>query len=210
MQLIAHRGLKNEFIKENTLEAFMNAIKNKYAGIELDLRLTKDNKIVVIHDSLINRTSNGTGKVKNYTYKELLKYNFGTENCKAFIPKLETVIKKISNTIIFIELKEEINKKDLENILKKNKTNTYYIFSYNKKYIEKLYGINYKLGLINYVYNSNSKLENIDFILILDSLVNKDIINYLNAKNIELVMYNIFSKNKFNNKEYINKFKYII
>ena len=49
MKLIAHRGLTNENIKENTLEAFINAIENNYDGIELDLRLTKDKKIVCLH-----------------------------------------------------------------------------------------------------------------------------------------------------------------
>ena len=65
MKLIAHRGLTNENIKENTLEAFINAIENNYDGIELDIRLTKDKKIVVLHDKLINRTSDGKGNINN-------------------------------------------------------------------------------------------------------------------------------------------------
>ena len=92
MKIIAHRGLHNKFIKENTMDAFLNAVNNNYDGIELDIRYTKDKKIVVLHDSFINRTSNGKGKVNSYTYKELLKYNFGSKNKKAKIPKLIDVI----------------------------------------------------------------------------------------------------------------------
>ena len=47
MKLIAHRGLTNNIIKENTVLAFNNAIKNGYDGIELDIRKTKDNKILI-------------------------------------------------------------------------------------------------------------------------------------------------------------------
>ena len=71
--VIAHRGLTNKNIKENTLESFLNAVRKKYDGIELDIRKTKDNKIVVIHDILLNRTSNGKGLIKNYTYKRSIR-----------------------------------------------------------------------------------------------------------------------------------------
>ena len=127
MQLIAHRGLTNNIIKENTLDAFLNAINNNYDGIELDIRYTKDKKIVIHHDIFINRTSNGKGKLSNLTYKELKKYNFGTKKHPSKIPLLSDIINKISNTIIFIELKDNINKEELYKILSKNKSNKYYI-----------------------------------------------------------------------------------
>ena len=44
MQLIAHRGLTNKDIKENTLDAFKNALKKGYNGIELDIRYTKEKR----------------------------------------------------------------------------------------------------------------------------------------------------------------------
>ena len=117
MQLIAHRGLTNKFYKENTIEAFENAINNKYIGIELDIRMTKDKKIVILHDKVINRTSNGKGNINNLEYKELKKYNFGSKEIPSKIPLLKDVIKKFNNTIIFIELKEKIDKYSLLNIL---------------------------------------------------------------------------------------------
>ena len=210
MQLIAHSGLTNKYIKENTLEAFINAQNNNYIGIELDIRKTKDNKIVILHDKLINRTSNGKGNINNLTYKEVLKYNFGTNEVKSKIPLLENVISKINNTTIFIELKEKIEAYELENILSKNNTNEYYISSFHKDFIDNVSKTKYKKGLINYVFNSNIDITKYDFILILESLFNKDIYNYLNNKNIEPVLYNVSNKINIKNKDLINKLKYIV
>ena len=210
MKLIAHRGITNKYIKENTIESFINAIKNNYDGIELDIRKTKDKKIVVLHDKFINRTSNGVGNINNLTYNEVKKYNFGTNKVKSKIPLLSEVIDKINNTIIFIEIKEEINKEELGNILNRNKTNTYYIMSFNKKYIDNLLGIEYKLGLINYVFNSNIDLSKYNFLLILEDLFNKDIYEYLLKNNIESVIYNTLGNIKIKNKDIIDNLKYII
>lgn len=210
MHLIAHRGLTNNNIRENTLKAFKNALNNNYDGIELDLRRTKDNIIVVLHDKYINRTSNGVGNINKITYKEVLKYNFGTKTNKSKIPTLKEVIKNISNTNIFIELKENIDKEELNNILKLNKTNKYYIMSFNKKYIDNLIGIEHNLGLINYVFNSMIDYSNYKFILILEDLFNKDIYDYFNNINLEVVIYNIRNNISLKNKELFNNIKYIV
>ena len=210
MHLIAHRGLISKDIKENTLEAFRNAINNGYEGIELDIRKTKDNKIVVIHDKYINRTSNGSGNINKITYKELLKYNFGSKKKYSKIPLLKDIIKNINNTNIFIELKEKINKDELDSILKQNNTNKYYIMSFNKDYIDNLLGIEYNLGLINYVFNSIIDYNKYNFILVLEDLFNKDIYNYFKEKNIEVILYNLRGNINIKNKDIINEIKYII
>ena len=210
MDLIAHRGLTNENIKENTLEAFKNAINNNYNGIELDIRKTKDNVIVVLHDKYINRTSDGIGNINNLTYKNVLKYNFGTKKHKSKIPTLKDIIKNINNTSIFIELKEKINKEELENILKLNNSNNYYIMSFNKQYIDNLLGIEYNLGLINYVFNSFIDYSNYNFVLVLEDLFNKNIYDYFKKLNIEVVIYNIRNNISLKNKEIFNDIKYII
>jgi len=209
MQLIAHRGLYNSDIKENTLEAFLNAINNNYDGIELDIRYTKDKEIVVIHDSFINRTSDGKGKVSNYNYKELKKYNFGSKKVKSKIPRLKDVLNNINNKIIFIELKEKINSDDLKRVLDLNNSNDYYIFSFNKKYINDI-NFNVKKGLINYVFNSGNDINKYDFLLVLEDVLNDNILKHLNNKNIEVVIYNTRNNIKLKNKESIAQLKYII
>ena len=73
----AHRGA-SAYTPENTMSAFRKAIELKANGIELDLQKTKDGKIVIFHDDFIDKKSNGIGTIKDYTYNELLKFDFGS------------------------------------------------------------------------------------------------------------------------------------
>ncbi|MGI6608196.1 MAG: glycerophosphodiester phosphodiesterase [Erysipelotrichaceae bacterium] len=108
----AHRGA-SAYAPENTLEAFQLAIDQKAEGIELDVQLTKDNTVVVIHDETIDRVSDNKGFVKDYTYEELKQFNFNNKNknypfCK--IPTLEEVLQllKPTNLVLNIELKNSV------------------------------------------------------------------------------------------------------
>ncbi len=74
--IYAHRGA-SAYAPENTKVAFEKAIELKANGIELDLQKTKDGKIVIFHDDYIDKKSNGTGKIEEYTYQELLELDFG-------------------------------------------------------------------------------------------------------------------------------------
>lgn len=68
--IIAHRGYSAKY-SENTMLAFKEANKFSIAGIELDVHQTLDNQLVICHDETINRTSNGTGWIKDMTLNEL-------------------------------------------------------------------------------------------------------------------------------------------
>jgi glycerophosphoryl diester phosphodiesterase len=67
---IGHRGAKG-YEPENTLISFQKAIDLNVDGIELDVHLSLDGKLIVIHDETIDRTTNGKGFVKNFTSSEL-------------------------------------------------------------------------------------------------------------------------------------------
>lgn len=67
---IAHRGAKG-YAPENTLAAFQKAIDMHTDGIELDVHLSSDGQLVVIHDDTLERTTNGKGFVKDYTLEQL-------------------------------------------------------------------------------------------------------------------------------------------
>ena len=192
---IAHRGLYNNNIGENTIRAFDNAFKEGFSGIEFDVRLTKDNIPVIIHDSFISRVSNGVGLVNSFTYKELLKYNFGKKYHDK-IPKLTEVIKRYHNKVMIIELKEKIN---IDKYLDTN--NNYYISSFNFEYLK---NVKNKRGIINYVLNNN--YQNINFIMILYLMINDQIINYYKKNGVEVIAYGV-SKNK---TKFKYKIKYII
>ena len=60
---------------ENTMSAFVEAEKAGADGLELDVQLTKDGEVVVIHDEKVDRTTTGNGYVKDLTFKEIRKFN---------------------------------------------------------------------------------------------------------------------------------------
>ncbi len=74
---VAHRGFSG-IAPENTLAAFKLAIDQLFVRwIELDVQLSKDGVPVVIHDFTLERTTNGTGRVKDTDWKELKRLDAG-------------------------------------------------------------------------------------------------------------------------------------
>ena len=69
----AHRGFSGKY-PENTMLAFEKAVEIGADGVELDVQLTKDGEVVIIHDETIDRTTDGKGYVVDYTYEELSKF----------------------------------------------------------------------------------------------------------------------------------------
>ena len=69
----AHRGA-SEYYPENTLSSFYAGVDMGANGIENDIQRTKDGILVVFHDDTIDRVTDGSGKVSDYTYEELLKF----------------------------------------------------------------------------------------------------------------------------------------
>ena len=74
--VIGHRGTAH-LGPQNTKAAFLIAKDCKADGIETDLQLTLDNKIVINHNWFIDDNSNGSGAVCSLTYDELSKYDYG-------------------------------------------------------------------------------------------------------------------------------------
>lgn len=113
MDIFAHRGVSGHY-PENTGAAFYAASKLPIAGIELDVHLTADGELVVIHDETIDRTSNGTGYVKDYTLQQLRAFDYGSWFSEEFagenIPTLGEVLELFVGThhVINIELKTDV------------------------------------------------------------------------------------------------------
>jgi glycerophosphoryl diester phosphodiesterase len=106
-QIFAHRGYSLAF-PENTMTSFLEAEKVGADGIELDVQLTKDGEIVVIHDEKVDRTTSGTGFVKDFTFKEIRNLNANKIGAKKEpIPSIIEVFEwmKSNNLICNIELK---------------------------------------------------------------------------------------------------------
>ncbi|MFX1346582.1 MAG: glycerophosphodiester phosphodiesterase [Promethearchaeota archaeon] len=101
---IGHRGTRSS-IDENTILAFKKAIEYGANYIEFDVRKTKDNRLIVIHDATLERTTNGSGVVKNLKYKEIS--NFRTKINLSPIPLLTDIFNELKGkTKFMIELKE--------------------------------------------------------------------------------------------------------
>ena len=117
-RVCAHRGFKT-IAPENSMPAFGAAVAMGAEEIEFDLWYTKDKELVSIHDSTLDRVSNGTGKVAEHTYEELLKLDFGSKYGERFVGmqiiRFEDILKKFAcHVIMNIHIKacdEEIFKK---------------------------------------------------------------------------------------------------
>lgn len=148
IEIWAHRGA-SAYAPENTLEAFKLAIEMGADGIELDVQLTKDNKIVVIHDETLQRISNGYGYVKDYTLEELKNLNFNKnypEYKNVSIPTLREVLQLLKDTDLKlnIELKtgvffyQDIEQKVLELVDKYSMQDRVWYSSFNHYSIKKV------------------------------------------------------------------------
>jgi glycerophosphoryl diester phosphodiesterase len=110
--IVAHRGLSSK-APENTMSAFSLALSMEADFIELDVHLSKDGVPIVIHDPVLNRTTNATIplEVKDLTIEELQNFDAGSWFSPRFsgeqLPTLQKVLSEFSGKIgIFIEIKE--------------------------------------------------------------------------------------------------------
>lgn len=129
--LIAHRGMHNinEKIPENSLKSFEKAIYRKYI-IELDVRILKDNSVIVFHDDNLYRMTGVNKKVRDCTYEEIKRLKL--QNTENYIVLLEEALKFISGKVpIIIELKSDVLCRKLE------KSTIHILKHYNGKYAVK-------------------------------------------------------------------------
>lgn len=191
MKKIAHRGYTTSFIKENTIEAFDNAINNDFSGIEFDIHATKDGKLVVIHDAWIDRTSDASGLVRHYTYEELSNFNFGSKEIPSKIPLAVDVLKRYKGTIKLVELKGHI---DIASIVELIDDDTY-IMSFDTNYIYKLKKKypHIKFGSLSYVVNTEADYH-LDMICLLDEVASDHLVEHFLSRGIRVFIYGIIGK----------------
>lgn len=145
---IAHRGFAGIY-PENTMRAFIGAVKAGCDGIETDVHMTKDGVLVICHDETIDRTTNGTGYINSYNYSDLSKFDAGIKCGQEFseekIPTLDDLFDfvKDKDLLINIELKNNIINYD----------------GMEEKVIEKIYQYNLKDNVILSSFNHYSMLK---------------------------------------------------
>lgn len=122
LNIIGHRGFAGLY-PENSLLSIQKALDLGVDRIEIDIQQSKDQVIVALHDKTLNRTTNGKGKVKDYTYAELRQFQLigpDQQLSKELIPRLDEILQLIDGrTQLLIEIKSgnELYPKILERTL---------------------------------------------------------------------------------------------
>ena len=191
-KLIKHRGKSSKIIKENTYEAIKLALDdNKYLGVEFDIRETKDHEFIIYHNPILNNKL-----ISSYLYRDLPK----------FIPRLKDILNINSSKIFLIEIKNITSIDKFINLLKKYKDKNIYVMSFSNSIINKINKSNktYKVGVLNYVLNTNNDIKKLDFLVILNSILDENIMSRL--KGLEIFSYGVLEsieEYKYNNVYYI-------
>lgn len=195
--VLGHRGAAG-LEPENTLASFKKALDIGVNFIEFDVRACKD-ELVVIHDKSIDRTTNGKGLIKDFTFEELKKFDAGKGQR---IPSLKEVLEFLKNkkVEVFIEIKEpntlkrvikEVEKAGLE---KRTTIVSFYYFVVKKV---KALNKSLKSGWI-LAGNPRSivklKEDKIDFLIQQFSYTNKEIVEECHKNKIKIVVWTVNNK----------------
>ena len=104
--VFAHRGLPVKFA-ENSLQGFKYAVEHGAEGVEFDVHLTKDKVPVVMHDEKIDRTTNGTGYIKDYTLSEIRRFRLANGEP---VPMLSELFEILQGQDLYVNLEFKTNK----------------------------------------------------------------------------------------------------
>jgi glycerophosphoryl diester phosphodiesterase len=98
--IIGHRGAMG-YAPENTLASFEEAVRRGADLIELDVQLSQDNEVVVLHDTSVDRTTNGEGLVRDLPWKKIKTFDagawYGSEFSHQYVPSLNDVISRFKH-----------------------------------------------------------------------------------------------------------------
>lgn len=205
-EIIAHKcGYFEANVSENSLEALKYCIdKNYINGVELDIQLTKDNQLVVIHDQKVDKLSNGRGLVRKMTLEQLRNLDFNGYK----IMTLEEALKVFpSDKQMLIEIKRPLfsAKKVIDNyyeLIKKYQQKDIITICFVSDVLTYLKSKdnNIKTGILvdkKQFYNLFS--SDVDFIFLEKQMVSKATVKYILTKNKRLGIFTLKNKREFEN-----------
>ncbi len=158
MKVMGHRGAAGLAL-ENTLDGFKLAKILGVDSIELDIHITKDNHLVVVHDSNLSRVSNNSRIVRQSTLKEIQSITLFDEI--SYVPTLEEVLVVTKKIPLFIEIKAEGCIDELIKIIGKHKMRDLTIVSFKHNELQKLRSL--KPDLMLYANERTKPFEIIQF-----------------------------------------------
>lgn len=202
MKVYSHRG-ESKYAPENTMSAFFLAFLVGSDGIETDLRKTKDNILVLIHDKSVDRTSKHIGNIANLTYSELLKIDFGNKYYAGEkIVTLTEFLKYFSekNINIYIELKETGYEKLIIDNLKMFDLKNVVLISFKYNLLKAIRKIDKDIKLGWLIYDVNDTIINyckkiqINHVLCTSLCLNKEEVDQLKKNNFVVCAWGIINK----------------
>lgn len=160
-----HRGTKEEGYPENSIEGFQQALSRVPLFFEVDPRLTKDSVIVLMHDETIDRTTNASGKLSDYTYEELLSIRLKDHEgniTASMIPKLEEVFEWCKGKSVVNLDRKDVPHQMIVDLIKKHKAEKYVMLTVHtgaqaRYYHDRLPGI-----MLSVAVRNEAEYEDID------------------------------------------------
>lgn len=215
---IGHRGCRID-LDENTIVAFNKAIKNGADYIEFDVQKTKDDQLIIIHDTTVERTTNGFGDIVELSSNEISKLRSKINNCQ--IPLLSELLDELIGQVKFmIELKGHNVCQSVLNLIIEKSILEDCIFSGRNLNQLKLLKKTVPRSKICYNITKGIGLTLTEFLNLEDGLINLSFIDmislkseYITPKFIELCHKNdilALSWDFFNNKNPLNRIKTLI
>jgi glycerophosphoryl diester phosphodiesterase len=204
MLKIGHRGAR-AYEPENTLSSFRKALELGVDAVELDVRKTRDNEIVVIHNADVNKTTDGSGEVNELTLEEI--QELVTEKGEN-VPTLDEVLDVVARRVkVVIELKETGLEKQVIDLIRKRKlTENVIIVSFLEGALRKVRELSddVETGLI-YVRHKNPIQAALDlkaeYLLPLYRFTHSANVKKAHEKGLKVIVWTI------NNKEEVEEYK---
>lgn len=197
-KVVGHRGASG-YAPENTILSFQKAIDLGCDKTELDVRLSKDNELIVIHDPEVDRISNGQGEVSKMTLTEIRKLKC-LKNQK--IPFLQEVIDLCKDRIdLLIELKAEGTPEKVNQIILENQfLDQVLVISFELDLIKEIKELNPEIKTGFLFKEDNKRLWDLaetvpfDYICPKSSLVNQVMVNKAHDLGLKVYAYEVNKK----------------
>ena len=201
---IGHRGAR-AYEPENTLSSFRRALELGVDAVELDVRKTMDNELVVIHNADVNKTTNGSGAVNELTLEEIQR--FVTEKGE-HVPTLEDVLDAVARRVkVLVELKETGTEEQVISLIRKKRlTENVIIISFHEDVLRKVRELSDEVetGLI-YVRHKNPIQAALDlkaeYLLPLYRFTHSSNVKKAHEAGLKVIVWSI------NNKEEVDEYK---
>jgi len=201
---IGHRGAR-AYEPENTLSSFRRALELGVDAVELDVRKTRDNELVVIHNADVNKTTDGSGAVNELTLEEIQR--FVTEKGE-HVPTLEEVLDAVAKRVkVLVELKETGTEEQVISLIRKKRlTENVIIISFHEDVLWKVRELSDEVetGLI-YVRHKNPIQAALDlkakYLLPLYRFTHSSNVKKAHEAGLKVIVWTI------NNKEEVDEYK---